>query len=484
MEVINEKQRKFAINFIMYFFCFISVCIVGISNVFGLEYTDIGNYADITVVLVSTDYGDAPFNVPKGSAYNFTQVLEIDYHVNNFNFEANKNYQLESHLTQQQLTNANYYTVQGLNGEQCLISYDNSYFTGAYPRWAFQCPHATNSITLSIKNSNNQYLWASGQTNIFTWTSVLLKYSNTSLSGNDSSNDSIINNQNQNTQNIINNQNQNTQDIINNQDKNTQDIIDSNKVCSQIDRENIITDNYFLNVAGNLYSSNVYGITDYINVYNSNLKVLSNFTSQSSGATCFYDVNKSLISCTRNDLLGVNTNVILPNNTYYLRSSIQKLQNLPSFELCKNGSQALSDDNKESEKTRKGILGKLKDLFNWLTNDDDADVSSAGDTAGWLPPGPIDSIITLPLTMLNNINLSLNKTCSPLNVNLPYVNKSVVIPCLSDIFNQITGLNSFWSWVGLISSVVILYRYLIELYKYYDRLTTLQANFISDWGSI
>ena len=128
MHEINEKQRKFAFNFILYFFCFISVCIVGISNVFGLTYTDIGNYADITVVLVSTDYGDAPFNVPKDSAYNFTQVLEIDYHVNNFNFEANKNYQLESHLTRQQLTNANYYTVQGLNGEQCLISYDNSIY--------------------------------------------------------------------------------------------------------------------------------------------------------------------------------------------------------------------------------------------------------------------------------------------------------------------------------------------------------------------
>lgn len=144
----------------------------------------------------------------------------------------------------------------------------------------------------------------------------------------------------------------------------------------------------------------------------------------------------------------------------------------------------VNDKLTEQNETSKGILGKIKDLFNWLTNDDDADVSSAGDTAGWLPAGPIDSIITLPLTMLNNISSSLNKTCAPLDVNLPYVNKSVEIPCLSTIFNQITGLNSFWTWVGLISSVLILYRYLIELYKYYDRLTTLQANFISDWGSI
>lgn len=180
-----------------------------------------------------------------------------------------------------------------------------------------------------------------------------------------------------------------------------------------------------------------------------------------------------------------NNGVFMPYNSSTYKLNSYKLSYLDSSTgtlITQN--QQIIEQQKEQNETSKGIFGKLKDLFNWLTNDDEADVSSAGDTAGWLPAGPIDSIITLPLTMLNNINLSLKKTCSPLNVNLPYVNKSVEIPCLSAIFNQITGLNSFWTWVGLISSVLILYRYLINLYKYYDRLTTLQANFISDWGSI
>ena len=148
------------------------------------------------------------------------------------------------------------------------------------------------------------------------------------------------------------------------------------------------------------------------------------------------------------------------------------------------GEQICTNKLDEQNETSKGIFGKLKDLFNWLTNDDDADVSSAGDVAGWLPPGPLDSLINLPLTMLTNINSSLNKTCSPLEVNLPYVNKTVEIPCLNTIFNQITGLNSFWTWVGMIGSVLILYRYLMNLYNYYDKLTDLKANFISDWGSV
>lgn len=138
----------------------------------------------------------------------------------------------------------------------------------------------------------------------------------------------------------------------------------------------------------------------------------------------------------------------------------------------------------EQNETSKGIFGKIKDLFNWLTNKDDADVSGAGNVAGWLPAGPVDSIINLPLTMLQNINTSLNKTCSPLNVNLPYVDKSVQIPCLNTIFNQITGLNSFWTWVGLIASVMILFRYLVNLYNYFDKLTDLQAQYLSDWGGV
>lgn len=148
------------------------------------------------------------------------------------------------------------------------------------------------------------------------------------------------------------------------------------------------------------------------------------------------------------------------------------------------GKQVCKNRLDEANETSKGILGKIKDLFNWLTNKDDADISGAGNVAGWLPSGPVDSLITLPLTFLTNVNTSLSKTCAPLDVNLPYVNKNIQIPCLNTIFNQITGLNSFWTWVGTISSVVILFKYLVALYDYFDRLTTLQANFISDWGGI
>lgn len=170
------------------------------------------------------------------------------------------------------------------------------------------------------------------------------------------------------------------------------------------------------------------------------------------------------------------------NIEYYFDVMLTESSSLLNYEPY--GEQICTNKLDEQNETSKGIFGKIKELFSWLTDPQPADISGAADVAGWLPPGPLDSLINLPLTMLNNINTSLGKTCSPLNVNLPYVNKSVEIPCLNTIFNQITGLNSFWTWVGMIGSVMILYRYLVNLYKYYDHLTDLQANFISDWGSI
>lgn len=180
-----------------------------------------------------------------------------------------------------------------------------------------------------------------------------------------------------------------------------------------------------------------------------------------------------------------NNGVFTPynNSTYKLNSyKLSYLDGSTGTLITQN--QQIIQQQKEQNESSKGIFGKLKDLFNWLTNKDSADVSSAGNVAGWLPAGPVDSLITLPLTFLTNVNTSLSKTCSPLDIKLPYVEKNIQIPCLNTIFNQITGVNNFWTWVGAISSVVILFRYLLALYDYFDKLTTLQANFISDWGGV
>ena len=134
---------------------------------------------------------------------------------------------------------------------------------------------------------------------------------------------------------------------------------------------------------------------------------------------------------------------------------------------------------------------KLDGIQGALTDSSAPNTSGLENSAGWLPAGPLDSILNLPLTMLNSLTNSLGKTCSPLNLTLPYVNKQIQIPCLSAIFAQITGVNGLWTWVGTIASVLILYNYLLNLYAWVDRVLTLRAEFdeamgadMANWGRL
>ena len=137
-----------------------------------------------------------------------------------------------------------------------------------------------------------------------------------------------------------------------------------------------------------------------------------------------------------------------------------------------NTQDIINNNNQNTDK----IIDKL--------SENDVDTSKL-DTVGWLPSGPVDSILNLPLNMLNGLNNSLSKSCAPLNVNLPYVNKTVEIPCLNTIYDQIKGLNTFYTWIGGIFSVLILYKYLLTLYKWVDdTLTFRENNHIDNWGGV
>ena len=176
----------------------------------------------------------------------------------------------------------------------------------------------------------------------------------------------------------------------------------------------------------------------------------------------------------------IPANTTLINQTFGLQ--IEKGSNKTEWEeygkeFCNN---KLDDTNNKLE----GIQGAL-------TDSSAPNTSGLENSAGWLPAGPLDSILNLPLTMLNSLTNSLNKTCAPLNLKLPYVNKNIQIPCLSAIFAQITGVNGLWTWVGTIASVLILYNYLLNLYAWVDRLLTLRAEFdeamgadMANWGRL
>lgn len=112
---------------------------------------------------------------------------------------------------------------------------------------------------------------------------------------------------------------------------------------------------------------------------------------------------------------------------------------------------------------------------------------------GLLPPGPLDSILNLPITLMQNLSDSLDDSCSSLSITLPFINSSITIPCISVIFSRITGLSTFFDFVGIIVSGLIMYNYLLYLYQWVDDITSLRhtrqrlfgaKSDVDNWGGV
>lgn len=125
-----------------------------------------------------------------------------------------------------------------------------------------------------------------------------------------------------------------------------------------------------------------------------------------------------------------------------------------------------------------------------LSNVNDSITSTEGPTnlgaldnsAGWLPAGPVDSILNLPLSLLNSLLTAVSSTCQPLNITFPFVDFNYQLPCISSIYAKISGLNAIVDLIGYTVGVLILYYYFKHLYKWIDDKITMQND--NDWGGI
>ena len=499
----NKKSFGPVFNFILWLLLFFVICIVGISNVFGLEtktiysnqsldnsnkfnygFVNEGGVDSITMgnvgsrITGKTKYIN--FYLSQNVALNYTYTIRI-----NFLADDVQPYFSLNHVKEISVCNSSSCS----NSSIVSIKKQNNNGFSTWVELTFNPTQVGSVIGVTLGDNSGTYI--TGET-FFGISSVQIESKN--------ANQDVIDNATNNTNNIINNNNSNTESIINS-NKETQEIIK--------DQFNTCRESY------NLFNINTAKLNSVLkwsdgSYVTEDLSVASDFIKIEKGKSYISKYKMQIILFNKNkEYIGYYNNTTAQYNSFTISTDSDSSYVKVSFRSSYNnnldfttvgdiqiqegsivtsyepyGEQICTNKLDEQNETSKGIFGKLKDLFNWLTNKDDPDISGAGDVAGWLPPGPLDSLINLPLTMLTNINSSLNKTCSPLDINLPYVNKSVEIPCLNTIFNQITGLNSFWTWVGMIASVLILYRYLINLYNYYDKLTDLKANFISDWGSV
>lgn len=164
-----------------------------------------------------------------------------------------------------------------------------------------------------------------------------------------------------------------------------------------------------------------------------------------------------------------------PNTRTIRVNSIYTSNNLPSRVTD------VSAITKEQEKTNQ----KLDNINSSLTDSSPISLDKLNNTTGWLPAGPVDSILNLPLSLLNNLSTNLNKQCTPISLNIPFIDKNntLVLPCLANtLSDNVENFDTFYTWLGLTVSCILLYRYLMSLYVWVDNVLMLRLEMYEDFG--
>lgn len=133
------------------------------------------------------------------------------------------------------------------------------------------------------------------------------------------------------------------------------------------------------------------------------------------------------------------------------------------------------------------IINNQNELNDFLTDDTppNVDSSALSQSAGWLPAGPVDSILTLPISLLQGVvNVFTNPSvCQDIILPLPFVNTDLTLPCVGPILSQI-GITPLWNVVGAIIGFFLIWNTLKWLYKFVDDTLTMRENESSLWGGL
>lgn len=144
-------------------------------------------------------------------------------------------------------------------------------------------------------------------------------------------------------------------------------------------------------------------------------------------------------------------------------------------------------DSANTDQKLDDMKDSIDDLNDSITSTEGPDIDGLGDTSGWLPVGPVDSILNLPFLMLNSLFDSLSSTCEPVVLPLPFVDKDLELSCINSIYAKIGNLSLWVDSIGLIISGLILYKYLLSLYQWVDDTLSFRENNLNNteqWGGI
>lgn len=453
-----------------FLFLFIFITLFGLNNVMASEtFEDLGNLNDKTNFYLVYDGSTSPVQIPINQEWNFEDydINSFIINIDNTVFKKSYTYQLTLTLPKSIITGANAYIVTDSNGDSCATGLIKDMNTN-YPKFTFSCGIDTNSIGLKIYNNNGNDIITNRWW--FSWTNIQLQRMISS--------DEELNN------------------TIKNQFSSCRDSYNLLKLIPITQGIATVTDT---NVILNGTTNDTYGLK----VGEVTLKAHTTYTFES-----FQEGNKlnsyflldqygNTVYLTENNLQFIVTNantynvyLIVTSGTY---SSVNfkpmiSLGDSPKNRYEKFGEEICINKIDETNDKLDETNDKLNDIEGALTDSSPSDMSGLSDSAGWLPAGPVDSILTLPLTMLNSLvtNLS-NNSCQNLILELPFVKENITLPCVKSLYDKMGVTGTLFTTAGLIASAFILFNYLLNLYQWVDSTLTMRENtmpgyFDDNWG--
>lgn len=174
--------------------------------------------------------------------------------------------------------------------------------------------------------------------------------------------------------------------------------------------------------------------------------------------------------------------VSLYNDTPETRNSF--INNINSNKMIDNQNQ-IKNKLDELQGNINGVKDSVDDIKDSIMDESAPNTDALKNSSGWLPAGPLDSLINLPLSLLNNLTTNMNKTCQPATLPLPFLDETLTLPCVNTLYSQIDGLSVWINSVSVIAAAFILFHYLMGLYKWVDdTLTFRENNYIDNWTGV
>lgn len=461
------REKKILINYLLYIFLFIGICIVGISRPLAATIKAIyptnnfsqnaNNYLKLNE---SGTFGITNTNLTiQGQSYGFNFFIQE-------NVVLNKTYTIVITFMADDLRSDfqnNYVHVNVGSGSTsssvAIVSISRNNPTGYSTTLTIKFNPLTTGdyIQVSIISDGPPYAVLTG---VSTY-----GIKNVSL---DSSADS---------QDIINNQNQNTQDIINSQQSSSSLIINSQQSSASAiqDSINSLNDNFNTTIqCNNLYNGNNISVNGTFSTNNATnlgsmafdvgtytISLTNNLTNNS---YIYIGPSGTILSGFRGPKTSFSVSTASTYNIWFIRtagsynnftSNIKIEKGNSATTYCVYGSS--SSVNKLDQQTN-----AINDL-NDLVNSDNIDSSSASSFFSNFTDNThgLSGVVSAPLVA---INAMLNNQCSPLTAT--WKETTVSLPCGYDFWSRMTGFQQF---LNIALDGLLCYRILVKIFKLVEK---------------